>query len=57
MPYNMKKAGMAYRKGGPAPKRVMPTYSKGGQTSLLTKISRAPKRKKAMKGCGCGGQV
>ena len=46
-----------YGTGGSKRPNTMPTYKKGGQPSLLTKISRAPKKKKGVKGCGCGGQV
>ncbi len=48
---------MKYVAGGSTRPNKMPTYKRGGQPSLLTKISRAPKKKKGMKGCGCGGQV
>ena len=57
MPNNMRRAGMKYGTGGSTRPTKMPTYRKGGQASLLTKISRAPKKKKGVKGCGCGGQV
>tara|TARA_R100000541_G_scaffold50788_1_gene58088 strand:- start:445 stop:645 length:201 start_codon:yes stop_codon:yes gene_type:complete len=56
-----------YAYGGPYPQKVkatggstskkMPSYSMGGSASLLTKLTRAPKVKKNMRGCGCGGQV
>jgi hypothetical protein len=48
---------MKYGTGGSKRPNKMPSYKRGGQPSLLTKISRAPKKKKGMKGCGCGGQV
>lgn len=68
MPNNMRKAGMAYGGGGSVAKKAMqnryryggltavPKARRGGQPSLLTKLSGAPK-KKGMKGCGCGGSV
>jgi len=55
MPKRMQEAGVSYRRGGSL-KRLLPSAKRGGQASLLTKISRAPKKKK-IKGCGCGGQV
>ena len=57
MPNNMRRAGMKYGTGGSKRPNKMPSYKRGGQHSLLTKISRAPKKKKGMKGCGSGGQV
>lgn len=57
MPNNMKRAGIKYGTGGSTRPNKMPSYKRGGQASLLTRISRAPKKKKGVKGCGCGGQV
>ncbi len=66
MSNNMKKAGMSYGYGGGvkqmAKKRMgglssIPQARRGGQPSLLTKLSSAPKKKSGMKGCGCGGSV